>query len=417
MRLPRLPMPSLSADRAWSLATGVALPMVALVVGVKFGGKLALLTREAFVVAAVLPLLLAFIGVALAARFDRGRSFHALLLTTAIYLVLYALHGAIDGLTVRLTWALLCVSVPVLFTALALLPDGGVVAPWRDTKLLLLLAPFAVGGLAALAGHHGLLALLAVQIGPLNGSSAIPPLAQLLFAVAAAVLYGRFYAQPTLPRGALLGALVAVAIALHRVAEPAIVVGLLGATFLLLTLGVLQESWSVAYVDPLTGLPGRRALEERLRSLGTRYAIAMVDVDHFKGFNDRHGHHVGDEVLRLVAAHLREVGGGGLPFRYGGEEFTVVFADAGAEAALPHLEAMREEIADARFAKRRQDRRGDPAGAPGAADEAEFTVTVSIGLAEGRSGAPPHGVIDAADEALYAAKRGGRNRTEVAPAV
>ena len=416
MNLPRVKLPTLDADRAWSLATGVALPMVALLVGVKFGEQLAKLTREAFAVAAVLPLLLAFIGVALAARFDRGRSFHALLLTTIVYLVLYALHGALDGLGVRLAWALLCVAVPVVFTALALLADRGVVAPWRDARLLLLLAPFAVGALALLGGADGLLALLALQLEPLTGTSPVPPLAQLLFAIAAAVLYGRFYAQPTLPRGALLGALVAVAIALHRVAEPALVVGLLGATFLLLTLGVLQESWSVAYVDPLTGLPGRRALEERLRSLGARYAIAMVDVDHFKGFNDRHGHHVGDEVLRLVAAHLREVGGGGLPFRYGGEEFTVVFAEVGAEAALPHLEALREEIADARFAKRRQDRRGDPAGAPGAADEAEFTVTVSIGLAEGRAGSPPHGVIDAADEALYAAKRRGRNRTEVAPA-
>ena len=415
MNLPRVRLPSLDADRAWSLATGVALPMIALVVGVKFGGQLAKLTREAFTVAAALPLLLAFIGVTLAARFDRGRSFHALLLTTAVYLVLYALHGTRDGLAVRLTWALLCVTVPVIFTALALLADRGVVAPWRDAKLLLLLAPLAVGALAVLAGSGGLLAMLAVPLGPLTGTSTMPPLAQLLFAIAAAVLYGRFYAQPTLPRGALLGALVAVAIALHRVAEPAIVVGLLGATFLLLTLGVLQESWSVAYVDPLTGLPGRRALEERLRSLGTRYAIAMVDVDHFKGFNDRHGHHVGDEVLRLVAAHLREVGGGGLPFRYGGEEFTVVFVESSAEAALPHLEALREEIADTRFAKRRQDRRGAPAGDP-AAGEAEFTVTVSIGLAEGRSGVPPHGVIDAADEALYAAKRGGRNRTEVVPA-
>lgn len=406
---------AMNMDRAWNLVAGVALPMVALGVGALLAQPLAKLTREAFAVAAVLPLLLAFIGVALAARFDRGRSLHALLLTAVSYLALRALDGAHDTLAVRLTWALLCTTVPIVFTALALLADRGVVAPWRDPRLLLLLVPLGLGATAALTGYDGLLALLAWPIGPLAGSSPIPPLAQCLFAIAAAVLYGRFYAQPTLPRGALLGALVALAIALHRVAEPALVVGLLGSTFLLLTLGVLQESWSVAYVDPLTGLPGRRALEERLRSLGARYAIAMVDVDHFKGFNDTHGHHVGDEVLRLVAAHLREVGGGGLPFRYGGEEFTVVFSDSDAESALPHLEAVREEIADARFAKRRQDRRGDPASGPEAANEAEFMVTVSIGLAEGRSGAPSHGVIEAADQALYAAKRGGRNRTEVAP--
>ncbi len=416
MNLPRLRMPSLDSDRAWSIVTGVALPMTALGVGVLLAQPLAKLTREAFAVAAVLPLLLALIGLGFAARFDRGRSLHALLLTALVYLVLFKLHGAHDTLAVRLTWALLCTTAPIVFTVLALLADRGVVAPWRDARLLLLVVPLALGATAALAGDDGLLALLAWPIGPLAGSSPIPPLAQCLFAIAAAVLYGRFYAQPTLPRGALLGALVAVTIALHRIAEPAIVVGLLGSTFLLLTLGVLQESWSVAYVDPLTGLPGRRALEERLRSLSARYAIAMVDVDHFKGFNDTHGHHVGDEVLRLVAAHLREVGGGGTPFRYGGEEFTVVFDDIGADAALGHLEVVREEIADARFAKRRQDRRGDAASGPNATDEAEFTVTVSIGLAEGRAGIPPHGVMDAADEALYAAKHGGRNRTAVAPA-
>jgi diguanylate cyclase (GGDEF)-like protein len=408
-------MPKLDLERAWNLAAGVALPMVAIGVGALLARPLARLTPEALVVAAALPLFLALVGIALAARFDRGRSLHALVLAASAYLALRLLDGAHDSLAVRLTWALLCASVPVVFTALALLPDRGAIAPWRDARSLLLVLPLALGAIASVAGGETLLALFALPLGPLAGSSPIPPLAQVLFAIGAALLYGRFYAQPTLPRGALLGALVAVAIALHRVAEPALVVGMLGSTFLLLTLGVLQESWSVAYVDPLTGLPGRRALEERLRDLGPRYAIAMVDVDHFKRFNDTHGHHVGDEVLRLVAAHLREVGGGGLPFRYGGEEFTVVFVGTDAGAALPHLEALREEIADARFAKRRSDRRGDPAGEPGTGNEAEFAISVSIGLAGGGAGTPPHAVIDAADAALYAAKRGGRNRTEMAP--
>jgi len=176
----------------------------------------------------------------------------------------------------------------------------------------------------------------------------------------------------------------------------------------------MQESWSVAYLDPLTGLPGRRALDEHLRRLGAHYAIAMIDVDHFKAFNDSHGHHVGDEVLRLVAAHLQEVTGGGSAYRYGGEEFTVVFPEHSAAEALPHLEALREEIASARFAKRRRDRRQDPAELDAGTADAEIAITVSIGLAEGRDTAPPEGVIEAADRALYAAKQGGRNRTALA---
>ena len=73
---------------------------------------------------------------------------------------------------------------------------------------------------------------------------------------------------------------------------------------------VVHEAYQMAYRDELTGLPGRRALNDRLERLGRNYVIAMADVDHFKKFNDTHGHDVGDEVLKLVASQLRKVGGG-----------------------------------------------------------------------------------------------------------
>jgi len=76
-------------------------------------------------------------------------------------------------------------------------------------------------------------------------------------------------------------------------------------------------------------LPSRRALIERLPSLGRRYTVAMVDVDHFKNFNDTYGHDAGDQVLRMVASRLGEVSGGGTAFRYGGEEFTILFPGKG----------------------------------------------------------------------------------------
>src|SRR5205807_420334 len=161
--------------------------------------------------------------------------------------------------------------------------------------------------------------------------------------------------------------------------------------------------------------PGRRALEERLRSLGERYAIAMIDVDHFKQFNDTHGHNVGDQVLKLVGARLSQVGGGGTAYRYGGEEFSVVFPDRDLAQALPKLEALRGAIERYRMAIRGEDRpkkaaegsRLRGAGAP----EQMLSVTVSIGAAGPAESAPtPHHVIKAADEALYRAKKAGRNR-------
>ena len=86
----------------------------------------------------------------------------------------------------------------------------------------------------------------------------------------------------------------------------------------------------------------------------------MADVDHFKNFNDTHGHDIGDQVLKLVAARLAEVEGGGRAFRYGGEEFCVIFDGRTAAQALPHLEAIRASIEDYQMAIRSEERPRDP---------------------------------------------------------
>src|SRR6185436_12678910 len=100
---------------------------------------------------------------------------------------------------------------------------------------------------------------------------------------------------------------------------PTIFAAFMAAAGAVLVGALMQESHRLAFRDELTGLPGRRALDARLRSLPGRYTVAMVDVDHFKKFNDTHGHDIGDQVLKLVGARLAEVGGSGKAFRYGGE--------------------------------------------------------------------------------------------------
>ncbi|HZM35456.1 MAG TPA: GGDEF domain-containing protein [Burkholderiales bacterium] len=183
----------------------------------------------------------------------------------------------------------------------------------------------------------------------------------------------------------------------------------------ILVVSLLQESHALAFRDQLTGLPGRRALEERLRSLGERYAIAMVDVDHFKEFNDTHGHDIGDQVLKLVANRLAQVGGGGTAYRYGGEEFGVLFPGVEPDEAAPWLEAIRDSIEQYRMAVRAGDRpkkteEGARRRGAGAGERA-LSVTVSIGVAGPSAEArTPQQVLTAADEACYRAKKGGRNR-------
>src|SRR5437868_12582514 len=78
----------------------------------------------------------------------------------------------------------------------------------------------------------------------------------------------------------------------------------------------------------------------------------MVDIDHFKVFNDTYGHDAGDQLLRMLGARLAEVGGGGRPFRYGGEEFAVIFSDTPLDDALPHLETLRQSIESTGFGLR-----------------------------------------------------------------
>src|SRR5690606_29045997 len=96
-----------------------------------------------------------------------------------------------------------------------------------------------------------------------------------------------------------------------------------------------------AYIDELTEIPGRRALVEDMQDPGSVFTLAMLDVDHFKKFNDTHGHEVGDHVLRMVAARIATVGEGGTAYRYGGEEFTVVFPGKTVEQVGHELERLR----------------------------------------------------------------------------
>ena len=150
-----------------------------------------------------------------------------------------------------------------------------------------------------------------------------------------------------------------------------------------------------------------------MEQLGGTYAIAMCDVDHFKKFNDTYGQDAGDQVLRMVAARLSQVGGGGRTFRYGGEEFLVVFRGRSASEAEPFVESLRRSIADAGFVLRSPDR---PARKPRTANDLpqtkapRVTISISIGLAErSKRHSTPELVLDAADAALYRAKEAGRN--------
>jgi GGDEF domain-containing protein len=157
--------------------------------------------------------------------------------------------------------------------------------------------------------------------------------------------------------------------------------------------------------------------------LGETYSIAMVDVDHFKNFNDTFGHDTGDQVLRNVAGHLARVTGGGKAYRCGGEEFAVLYAGVDVDDAVEHAEKLRREIEQdvfvargpLRSTRKRPERRVSCRVSRKRKAAVETFVTVSIGVAAAQSDThDAHEVIKAADRALYSAKDLGRNRVEAA---
>jgi len=180
----------------------------------------------------------------------------------------------------------------------------------------------------------------------------------------------------------------------------------------IIIISVIETAYAMAFHDELTGLPARRALNSVLQGLGRHYAIAMLDIDYFKKFNDRFGHDVGDQVLCMVASHLRRVGGGGRPYRYGGEEFTILFVGKSKDDAVPHLENLRQAIETAQFALRSKKRPQKPPKKlkKTKAQPKTVSVTISIGVAgPDRNHTGPVSVMKAADQALYRAKNRGRN--------
>jgi diguanylate cyclase (GGDEF)-like protein len=304
--------------------------------------------------------------------------------------------------------------LPLDLAALSWLSERGLLTPRGQVKLMvLLLQALAVALLSRpeLSAAAAWLDHTFVESAWLRAPG-LPQVAVLAFVLAGALVALRFVRHPTALESGSVWALVASFLALlASPAGPAPTIYFTTAA-LILVVSLVETSHRMAYGDELTGLPGRRALNEALLKLRGRYAIAMVDIDHFKRFNDEHGHDVGDQLLRMVGGRLAGVGGGGKAYRYGGEEFAVLFPGKSVEEAVPCLEALRVGISVSAFTVRGRRRpRGKPEKPRASAGRKKVSIAISIGVAEtGRQHPTPERVVEAADAALYRAKRAGRNR-------
>ncbi|MGO2159733.1 MAG: GGDEF domain-containing protein [Vibrio toranzoniae] len=184
----------------------------------------------------------------------------------------------------------------------------------------------------------------------------------------------------------------------------------------LIIIYVMSASHDMAFNDQLTNIPGRHALEVDMKHLGRKYSMAMVDIDHFKKFNDTYGHDIGDDVLKLVARVLKETTGGAKAYRYGGEEFTIIFKGKYTEQVKEHLQALISEVQNYDITIRNAHERPDDheVGMKKRGKNSKpadvVNVTVSIGLADSTTTRQPEEVLKLADNALYKAKETGRNK-------
>ena len=369
------------------------------------------------------PYVVLLLGTGMGLWFNRGRSFIALAsLLVAFAGYSYALEFGPASFAARAVFTAAAILVPLNFLLALVFPERGVSHHFNYRWLMLavveilFVAWVASAGRSSLSGTawEGLLAHWLLRSPP------TPILGRLLFAAAFVAAAVRAWPKDATAETRPLdigqaGALVAFFIACEWADAPGAFDAFMMASGAILLVSLLQESHRLAFRDELTGLPSRRALEERLHGLGPLHAIAMVDVDHFKQFNDTHGHDIGDQVLRLVAARLARSPGGGTAYRYGGEEFCILFPDLGLAEALPQVEQIRAEIAAYQMAVRRPDRPKDAEAGTKLrhlrSPEKTLSVTVSIGIAEpDDQRATPAEVLVAADRALYRAKEGGRNR-------
>ena len=417
--------------KAWLVPGGLLLALAAALVNSSLFVQIA--PSVAFYYVAVFAA-----GLLLAWRFNSSRVLFSLL-------VLLLAHRAVDFFSAgqihtgpgRIAVTLAALLVPLNFIVFAAMRERGLTV-------------------AGIAPRFGLLFLesvvFAVLCRPENSpadphhpsAAAIPFWILLSFAAAIAVFVRRFFQTRKPIEPGFVWSVAAVFLWLEFAPVGKMSDAYVATAALILGASLVETSYVLAYHDELTGIRGRRAFNESLLSLDQQYAIAIVDIDHFKKFNDTYGHDIGDQVLCMVAKRLSQVAGSGQAFRCGGEEFAIVFRTTSAKEAFEHLDALRQVIEKSTFHVRGSDRRAEKVAEQSAESRSDrragtgesdrrrsakrktatsspdlsrdhLSVTVSIGVAEPSTRyRQPEQVIQAADQALYRAKHKGRNRVELA---
>ena len=355
----------------------------------------------------IIGLILLAFGLFLGWRFDRNRLLYALLLLLAADI---SDRWFISLSTFTTLHQVIAVLVPLNFILIGLMREKGSRSFYSFTQMSLL--PLQAGLIYwwLTYGNSAYFKLLNSHFLPAP-FNIVPDALIAAFIVAMAIQIIRYFRYQNPIETAFVWAILCSSIA--GVLQPGTEATLFRIfSALIIIISVFEMSYALAYRDELTALPSRRALNEAFTKLGGQYSVAMADIDHFKKLNDTYGHDVGDQVLRMVAARMEKCASGPV-YRYGGEEFCLVFPGCNRDETMEPLEELRKAIADNPFLIRQKLRPIKKPKSPKKRAKTSRTVmvTISIGVAEkSRDLKTPEDVMKVADQALYRAKKAGRNR-------
>jgi diguanylate cyclase (GGDEF)-like protein len=350
------------------------------------------------------------IGMLLGLRFNKSKVFFLCLLLGISQMLLSKDLFILPFIQSKLPYItdFLSLLIPVNILLFSLFKERGIFTIWGKIKFGFIFIQILLIWLLISPPDDGLRTLINYRLIDFDFIDiiSIPQISSLLFLLILLALCTKLYYNPTLAESSLIGVVIVTFIGLN-LKDNFIGLNIFYATAgLILVLSVVETSYSMAYRDELTGIPARRALKESMMKLGSKYTIAMIDIDFFKKFNDTYGHDTGDDVLQMVASNLALIGGGGKAFRFGGEEFTILFANKTREEVIPQLEELRKIISKQKHAynKNRKVNGKDTVVTK------MLSVTISIGVAEkSEKYKTADEVLKAADKALYRAKKNGRN--------
>jgi diguanylate cyclase (GGDEF)-like protein len=361
------------------------------------------------------PYAVFLIGSAIAWKFNRSREMFILFVLAVCFAAVTRLPSH-TGLQVQANdlYTIIGAVIPLNIAVFSFFKERGFLSLWGLLRFGFILSQFILAGWLMQPTRRESLNLLHKDLLPVDLHS-VTSISQVPLAIsltALIILVARYVFTRASQEVSFIGVLCALLFILHAPGDSIRMAVFFAASGIILMTSIIQDSYSMAFSDELTGLPSRRALRQEMMKLGMNYTIAMLDIDFFKKFNDKYGHDTGDDVLKLVASTIREVTGGGRAFRYGGEEFTILFPGKSICDAIPHLEELREKVSKRGFNLRSKGRSSSSAGSrsQGTKSSRQIHITISIGVSQRNDkNKTPDTVMKAADSALYRAKKKGRN--------